>query len=349
MRTDRLLTVDVGAGTQDILLYEMGQTIENCIKLVLPSPTVIKAREIERATEQGQDIFISGRLMGGGANSKAVKKHLAAGYNVYALSNPAKTFNDNLEYVKDMGIKIVKDSSLKKDCHEIVFGDIDIEILAATLNNFGVKLPQRYAIAVQDHGEALTRSNRKFRFEHWQTFIESGGDIKELSYLNIPDYLTRMQASQDLAPEALLMDTGTAAIRGALCDEKVATRQQEGVVVINIGNLHTLGILVHGDRVWGLFEHHTSLMTEEKLENYVQKMIAGDLTNEEVYEDKGHGAYIDPQLPDLNFGFVTVTGPNRNLASNLGYYPAVPNGDMMLSGCFGLVAAAKDKGILISR
>ncbi|MBM7624189.1 hypothetical protein [Sporohalobacter salinus] len=41
-----------------------------------------------------------------------------------------------------------------------------------------------------------------------------------------------------------------------------------------------------------------------------------------------------------------VTGPNRQLANGLGYYFAVPCGNMMLSGCFGLLAAARDHELI---
>jgi hypothetical protein len=34
-----------------------------------------------------------------------------------------------------------------------------------------------------------------------------------------------------------------------------------------------------------------------------------------------------------------VTGPNRHIAAPLGYYQAVPYGDMMLAGPYGLVRA----------
>ena len=40
----RILAIDVGAGTQDILLWEADQPMENCVKLVLPSWTTILAR-----------------------------------------------------------------------------------------------------------------------------------------------------------------------------------------------------------------------------------------------------------------------------------------------------------------
>ena len=45
----RILTVDVGTGTQDILLFDSAQHIENSVKLVMPSPTEIAARRIRRA------------------------------------------------------------------------------------------------------------------------------------------------------------------------------------------------------------------------------------------------------------------------------------------------------------
>ena len=46
----RILAVDIGAGTQDILLYEEGIPIENCVKLVLPSATSLVAGKISGAT-----------------------------------------------------------------------------------------------------------------------------------------------------------------------------------------------------------------------------------------------------------------------------------------------------------
>ena len=61
-----ILAVDVGTGTQDILLFESGKTIENCFKLVMPSPTVIVAERIKRATQRGQPILLTGVTMGGG-------------------------------------------------------------------------------------------------------------------------------------------------------------------------------------------------------------------------------------------------------------------------------------------
>lgn len=64
--TTPLLAIDVGRGTQDILVYEPGRALENSIKLVLPSPTVVVAERIRQATRAGLPIFLDGFLMGAG-------------------------------------------------------------------------------------------------------------------------------------------------------------------------------------------------------------------------------------------------------------------------------------------
>ena len=67
------------------------------------------AREIERVTAQRQPLFLNGHLMGGGASSRAVRRHLKAGLPVAAQSNAARTLHDNLEYVKALGVDITEE------------------------------------------------------------------------------------------------------------------------------------------------------------------------------------------------------------------------------------------------
>src|SRR5918997_1116779 len=69
---ERILAIDVGAGTQDILLWESDRTYENCVQLILPSQTQIVAGRIGEQTAAGRDIYLTGALMGGGASSEAV-------------------------------------------------------------------------------------------------------------------------------------------------------------------------------------------------------------------------------------------------------------------------------------
>jgi len=335
----RILAVDVGAGTQDVLLYESDRPIENCVKLVVPSQTVVVARKIARATREGRDVALVGNIMGGGACTSAVKEHIAAGLKVYATERAAKTLHDNLDYVRAMGVSLVDwppDGAMVVET-----GDIDIRAYARALDAFETTLPSVFAVAVQDHGESPHQSNREFRFEHLRRFLESGGDFASLVYREVPSYLTRMRAVQHDVPGALLMDTGPAAIWGALLDSAVSVHSEEGLIVVNVGNAHTLGALVQGRRILGLFEHHTESMTTQKLDVYVRRLREGNLSHGEVLEDGGHGCHVVPSYrASAGFQFVSVTGPNRSMAQGLGYHFAAPFGDMMLTGCFGLVAAA---------
>ena len=57
---------------------------------------------------------------------------------------------------------------------------------------------------------------------------------------------------QEDAPGAFVMDTGTAAFRGALLDPVVAGHQEDGILLVNVGNQHTLAALMKGERIWGI-------------------------------------------------------------------------------------------------
>ena len=50
----RILAIDVGTGTQDIMIYDSEKELENAIKLVLPSPHLFIPQKI-RETEN--DIY----------------------------------------------------------------------------------------------------------------------------------------------------------------------------------------------------------------------------------------------------------------------------------------------------
>ena len=53
-----LLAVDVGAGTQDILLYDPARKPENCLKLVLPSQTQVVGAKMRAATAARQPLNV---------------------------------------------------------------------------------------------------------------------------------------------------------------------------------------------------------------------------------------------------------------------------------------------------
>ncbi|RPI80414.1 MAG: pyruvate formate lyase-activating protein, partial [Chloroflexi bacterium] len=71
----KILTVDIGTGTQDIFLYDSQLNIENGFKLVVPSPTMIVNRRIKEATRRELPILLHGVIMGGGPSQWAAEDH----------------------------------------------------------------------------------------------------------------------------------------------------------------------------------------------------------------------------------------------------------------------------------
>src|SRR6516164_4181060 len=99
----RVLAVDIGTGTQDVLFFDSAESIENCYQLVLPSPTVIVAERIRRATEAGATLLLTGRTMGGGPSAWAARDHALAGLPAYATPDAARTLDDDLSAVEALG------------------------------------------------------------------------------------------------------------------------------------------------------------------------------------------------------------------------------------------------------
>lgn len=333
----RILAIDVGAGTQDILVYESDRPIENCVKLVLPSQTQVVAARIRQATARGVPIHLAGTLMGGGASSAAIEAHLAVGLPVSAAPEPARTLHNDLDRVQRLGIEIRAEPV--PGAEVIRMGDVDLSAIETALASFGIPLPSLYAVAVQDHGYEPNAGGREFRYDFLQQLLSAGGDLWSMVFREPPDYMIRMRAVRTLLPGAMVMDTGSAAVLGILGDPTVADAvEREGAILVNVGNMHTFGVAVQGRRVWGLFEHHTGGITPAILAHLVDALRTGRLTHDEVIAHGGHGAAFDPSYGVREpIPFVAITGPNRALVRSLGYHEAVPHGDMMLSGAFGLV------------
>ncbi len=353
----RILAVDIGTGTQDILLFDSQVAPENCLKMVMPSPTAILAGKVRRATAAGQSIVLSGVTMGGGPVSWALDEHLKRGLAVAATADAARTLDDDLAQVEAMGVAIVGDDEVERLAvthTHLVLKDLDLDAIAAALHAFDVEAGYNgLAVAVLDHGNAPAGvSDRVFRFDHIRSVLKraAGKEDQLLAFAytprDLPSYLTRMQAVLRsigrLSTPVVLLDTGAAAALGALQDPLVA--RSDEVVLLNLGNMHTLATHIVRERVAGMFEHHSGFLTTAALDGYIQQLVAGTLRNETVFADNGHGCYImEPSttLPRSLNPLLSVTGPRRALAigSQLPPYFAVPHGDMMIAGCFGLVRA----------
>ena len=337
---ERILAIDIGAGTMDVLLHDGAQPMENAVQLVLPSATTLVGRRIENARHAGKAVFLHGNLMGGYHTTNAVWRHLEAGLAVYATARAAGTVHDDLDLLKRKGIEIVDDSPAGAVAIEL--RDLDLAKLAKVLGTYDVTIPATIAVAAQDHGFSPKASNRLFRFEHWKRFLVPGSTLMDHIWTRPPDYMTRLLAIQADAPGAIVADTGPVAVLGALEDERVAAEAERGACIVNVGNQHTLALLVRGVELFGVMEHHTEAMTTDKLERLVRRLVAGTITHDEVFADDGHGALVLDAYRDAGpFAFTAVTGPNRALAKPLGWYFAAPHGAMMLSGCFGLVRGVR--------
>jgi uncharacterized protein (DUF1786 family) len=348
----RILAVDIGTGTQDILLLEAGQEIENAVQLIIPSPTVLTARRVEAATAAGQSLLLTGVTMGGGPCAWAVEAHLKAGFTVFATPNAARTFDDDLEMVARMGVRVVSEdeaSALDVDC-TVELRDFMPEAITGALAAFGLSdQVDLYALAAFDHGAAPPGySDRRFRFDFLRRTVGNGDDLLSFAYTRetLPAELTRLQALIGSVPadaQVVVMDTGAAAVVGALEDARV--RESDDTLLVNVGNFHTLAFHLESGKVRALFEHHTGLLDRAKLDGYLGDLAAGTLLEETIFADSGHGA-LQLAQPKRSLSaappFTAVTGPRRKMliGSATRPYFAVPHGAMMLCGCYGLLRGA---------
>ncbi len=184
-KTIRILAVDVGTGTQDILLFESG------------------------------------------------RDHALAGFAVAVTPQAARTFDDDLAMVEQMGFEIITDAEaeLRKEIPNIVhieLQDFDATAIIGALSSFDVDPGiDAMAIAAFDHGAAPPGvSDRRFRFDFIAQTVKQNPVPSAFAYpaQKTPADLTRLRSISvtaerylklsDSDPQSplLLMDTGSAAV-----------------------------------------------------------------------------------------------------------------------------------------
>lgn len=396
----RIIAIDVGAGTADIVIRDTGEPPENSVKLVVPSRTHVVAAQIREATRRGSAVLFTGPTMGGGADTRAMKAHTAERLPFLATETAARSFADDLDWTRALGAEIVGDDEARglaargslaarkagagEGARELVHvesGDIDAPRLLRALAAVGVHPDfTAIAVAVQDHGFDPSGSNRVLRFGLWERAVRERRSLPELFYWvdenegpvgtsagaprdvtgaaagtgadgprrGIPAVLTRLRAAAGCAAglgdgagiPLLAGDTGPAALLGALADHDASAPDPESAtVLVNVGNGHTVAAVARAGRLLGIYEHHTGMLSRERLTDHLHRFLAEDLEAAEVREDGGHGAILAHPIPWPSR--ILVTGPNRRLLQGSGLpasYPA-PWGDMMIAGAVGLVRA----------
>ena len=320
---------------------------------MVPSRTQVVAARIRAATATGCTVVFRGPIMGGGASSSAMKAHLRAGLAFVATEEAALTFSDDLERVRALGVRVVDEGAADKlltespadRVAEVRSGDLDGDALRRALELLGVETAFEAAlVAVQDHGFNPHGSNRVFRFGLWRRAVDEARLLADLFWWggDVPGELTRLRAAAAAARElagggrVLVADTGPAALYGAFPQDGGDT------VLVNIGNGHTVCVVAREGRLAGVFEHHTAMLDGAGLEDRLRRFLAGRLEDDAVRAEGGHGAVLaDGAGEGFDASPLIVTGPRRELLcdSELPLVFAAPYGDMMLTGCFGLLRA----------
>ena len=331
------LCLDIGSGTQDVLYFDPSADPHNCPKFVLPAPARMVAARITRLAEAGRAIHLHGHNMGGGFG-RAVHAAISSGVTVTAHPRAAKALGDNLSRVEATGVKLSE--TLPAGAVPVFLADYDPGFWQTLTAQAGLEPPDLVLAAVQDHGEHLDCGNREGRFRLWVKFLlQADGRPECLLYDTPPEELTRLAALQEQIGGGQVADTGAAAVLGALSmDEVTAESRERGICVVNVGNSHTIAYLVFRGRIYGVYEHHTGFLDGDKLSEQLNLFRSGNLTHEQVYEDRGHGC-LTLELPAEAKGFPSthVIGPRRTMLENRDCRFLSPHGDMMLAGCWGLL------------
>ena len=353
----KVLAIDIGAGTEDILLYDEAKNVENCVKMILPAPSIAHAASVKRATMLGRDIFVRGYTIGGGEFATSVIRHLKKGFRAVMTESAAYSIRNDLDEVSQLGIEVWRGEKPARGFRGEVLniGEINLKELDVFLSkkNAGLSDVDVVAIAVQDHGVSPKGiSNRRFRIEKMREQLSRRRRPEEFAFKEdeVPRCFIRMNsavtASKSQFPNSkvMVMDTSIAAIAGCLQDLLVA--QEESVLAVNLGNGHTMAAIVLKGEICGIAEHHTRLLTPKGLKRLLREFADGELDDEDVFNEGGHGVAFATKPPGFSkIGLIAATGPNRFLIekARVKAHFATPAGDMMMTGPMGLVAAAKTK------
>ena len=347
----RILTVDVGAGTMDVLYLDTRRSEQ--FKAVVKSPVASLAQRVEAALGK---LLILGREMGGGAVSRAVKERARASEIVMSLS-AAPTIHHDLDRVRSAGIQVLEDEAAEAMAREggysvIEFGDLPIDRLREIVSGFDVPFSfDVIGICAQDHGVPPDGdSHLDHRHRHFRTVLDATPFPHAFLHHteNLPPDMSRLRSIAESArsvpaDEVYILDSGMAAILGASMDPRV--QQRKNALVLDIATSHTVAAALQGAELIGFFEYHTADITLERLETLLVDLANGDLSHARILAEGGHGAYTRRSFGFENTEIILATGPKRALIgpSELPIELGAPLGDNMMTGTVGVLEAIRRK------
>jgi uncharacterized protein (DUF1786 family) len=345
----RFLIVDVGAGTVDLLLYDTESNQH--FKAVAKSPVRALAEEAEGVPG---NLLITGTEMGGGALSSVLKRRAQEALVVMSASSAA-TIHHSLDKVRSWGIKVVDDNEaedLRKtgDYGTLRTGDLEPDRLKRIVKALGVPFSfEVVGLCAQDHGRPPEGvSHLDYRHEIFKSYLDKNPFPYALLYESedVPATFSRLRCmaqSAKLLPanEIYLMDSGMAAILGALMDSRA--KQEEKVLTLDVATSHTVGAAIKGGELMGFFEYHTSDITLKRLEVLLRELADGTLEHKQILEEGGHGAYVREAFGFEATDLIIATGPKRQLVekSRLPIEFGSPLGDNMMTGTVGVLESIR--------
>lgn len=335
-KTGPVLSLDIGTGTQDVLLALPDTCVKNWPRFVLPSPAVLVAEQIETLAAKGRNIWLTGRNMGGGF-AGAVTRALQKGCRIAATACAATALHNDPDRVQAMGVEPAQ--TCPAGFVPVALADFSLARWQSLLAAHHLPSPNLVLAAVQDHGfQGKGAGNRRVRMARYTALLEADPDPVSWIFDVPPAEMTRL-ASLNLSTGGPVADTATAVLLGALLDETFVRRSyREGATFVNVGNGHIFAALVYRGLVRGIYEHHTSMRTREELLADLGEFRRGFLPADVVQMSGGHGTAYGPVCEEAGYEPTFICGPCRALLAGCGQFLA-PFGSMMLAGSLGLLAA----------
>jgi len=345
----RFLIVDIGAGTMDVLYYDMDSG--TYYKTVAKSPVLNLA---EKVASLSGNILLTGNEMGGGAISKLLGERVKESEVIMSMSSAA-TVHHNMERVRSLGIKVIEDKKAeelrrREGYAHLVIGDLEVERLKKIVNGMGVPFSfDVVGICAQDHGVPPDgMSHLDYRHNIFKSILDKDPFPHALLYRSdaVPLSMNRLLSIAEDAKtlptdEIYVMDSGMAAILGASMDPRVL--QKERILSLDVATSHTVGAAMEGDEIAGFFEYHTGDITLKRLESLLVELAEGELEHKKILEEGGHGAYIRKAYGFQNAEIIVATGPKRSLIKDA-RFPielGAPLGDNMMTGTVGVLEAIR--------
>jgi uncharacterized protein (DUF1786 family) len=345
----KLLILDIGAGTMDVLCYdtESGQHY----KAVAKSPVLHLA---ERVKGLPGDLLIMGSEMGGGALSEVLIQR-AQDSQVLMTPSSAATIHHDIGKVQSWGIEIVEDAEAQRLSREqkysvMTVGDVDPERLRHIVQGLGIPFSfDVIGICAQDHGTPPEgMSHLDYRHTIFKASLDENPFPHALLYKRnkVPvtfNRLTSIAESAALLPteEVYVMDSGMAAILGATMDHQASLKQK--VLILDVATSHTVGAALVGGEIAGFFEYHTKDISPQRLESLLVSLADGALEHAQILKEGGHGAYIRKAFGFQATEIIVATGPKRRFLENSGLpiHFGAPLGDNMMTGTVGVLEAIR--------